>query len=267
MKISIIICFYKRLDYLKYCIDSFRNQAMDFNELIIADDGSDDPVVSKIKEIRSGYNFPIIHAWHPRDGSRRAACRNNGIRHASGDYLIFLDTDFLVLPDFVKTHKKLAKSGSFVAGSCKYLDEQQTKVILSAKISDAILESTYQRIPEDQIIKQHHEFIKLNVFRQFRIPGAFPKFGGHFSAYKEDIEHINGYDENFVGWGGEDIDVSIRMSKAGFKGCSAIRDARALHLWHLKDVVHWKEGPNIEYVHRKNIPFYCENGLVKKQRT
>jgi hypothetical protein len=80
------------------------------------------------------------------------------------------------------------------------------------------------------------------------------------------MEYINGYDENFIGWGGEDEDMACRLEIAGFQGYSIMKDARLLHLWHPKALgnKHWKEGPNINYLNRRNIPFFCENGLKKK---
>jgi len=80
------------------------------------------------------------------------------------------------------------------------------------------------------------------------------------------MEAINGYDENFVGWGGEDEDISLRMVKAGYRGYSVIREAKVLHLWHPKELggKHWKEGSNVDYLYRENIPSFCENGLTKK---
>ena len=79
------------------------------------------------------------------------------------------------------------------------------------------------------------------------------------------MEYINGYDENFVGWGGEDEDITLRMIKAGFRGKSVIPTARLLHLWHPNELGtrSWQEGSNVDYLYRKNIPVYCANGLKK----
>ena len=91
-------------------------------------------------------------------------------------------------------------------------------------------------------------------------------FGGHFSAYRRDIEAVNGYDEKYVGWGAEDQDFALRMVLSGSRGTSVIRTARVLHLWHPREMgkKHWKEGVNVEYFRRKEIPVFCENGLVKR---
>lgn len=264
--ISIIICFYERLEYLRRCLDSLKICFKDFDEVVLTDDGSSEATVRRLKKMITDYEFPINHVWQPKKGFRAAAARNNGIRNARGDYLVFLDCDFLVLPDAIKHHLRAAKPGRFVVGHCKYLTEDQSNRVLNENISQELLENLYQQIPEKEIIKNHRRFIKRTVLLRLHL--ASPRkqsSGGHFSIYRKDIEYVNGYDENFVGWGGEDEDLGIRLVKAGVYGRSAIRCARTLHLWHPKEIgnKHWKEGPNIEYFKRKNIPFFCENGLKK----
>jgi glycosyltransferase involved in cell wall biosynthesis len=266
MKVSIIVCFYEKINYLKCCFDALQLCSKDFDEVIVADDGSSDDVAGQVRKFISSYNFPIIHAWHPREGARRSATRNNGIRHSGGDYLVFLDADFVVLPGTIKSHLEVARPGSFVAGRCKYTTEEQTKRLLSNNITNELLESLYSKLPDKPIYREHREFVRYAFLKKLRFVGARKlQFGGHFSIYRKDIEAVNGYDENFIGWGGEDQDMALRLVMAGFEGISAIRKARVLHLWHPHELgnKHWKEGPNIEYFQRKNVPFFCENGLIK----
>ena len=265
--ISLIILFYERLKHLKCCLDSLQFCSKDFDEVIITDDGSSEFTVNKVKNILSGYDFPIKHVWQPKKGFRAAAARNNGIRHAKGDYLIFFDCDFLVLPQTVKSHIKASKRGRFVAGSCKYLTENQSTKILNSTISQSLIEKLYQQLPEQEIIKEHHRYIKRSILIRLGLANVRKQsLGGHLSIHRKDIEHVNGYDENYVGWGGEDEDLGIRLVKAGVYCKSAIPYAKVLHIWHPKEIgnKHWKEGPNINYFKRKIIPFYCENGLNKK---
>ncbi|MGD0170283.1 MAG: glycosyltransferase, partial [Smithella sp.] len=268
MKTSIIVCFYEKLGYLKCCLDSLKSSSDDFDEVVIADDCSSINVVNEIKKYIQDYPFPIIHAWHFREGARRAACRNNGIRHAQGDYLIFFDADFAILPGTVQSHIDAAKPGWFAAGRCKYATEEETKHIFSESISTELLEQIYKELPEERILKEHHEFIRYGILRKLRLASARKQtFGGHFSIHKKDIEAVNGYDENYVGWGGEDQDIAMRLVMAGFRGTSVIKSARVLHLWHPKEIgdKHWKECANTEYYFRKNPSIYCENGLIKKR--
>ena len=264
--ISVIIPFYERLAHLRCCLDALRNCSNDYHEVIVTDDGSRERTVSYLKDMTSRYPFPIRHVWQPRAGFRVAATRNNGIRHAKGEYLIFLDCDLLVLEDSIKHHRRLAKPGTFVAGHCKYLTEDQSAKVLQSGVSSGLLEGLYRDSADKEITKQHRRFIKRTMLMRLHLVGAKKQsLGGHFSIHRKDIEYVNGYDENFVGWGGEDEDLGIRLVKAGIYGRSGIRDARALHMYHPKELgeSHWTEGPNVEYFTRRNRPFYCKNGLTK----
>lgn len=264
--ISIIISFYERLDHLRCCLDSLRHCSKEFDEVIITDDGSSEATVARLENLIGHYPFSVRHIWQPKNGFRVAAARNNGIRHARGNYLVFLDSDFLVLSDTIRAHLRLAEPGRFVAGHCKYLDEHETKKILQSDISPDFSERLYTHLSEKEIIRQHRRFIKRTVLMKLHLMGPRKQsLGGHLSIHLKDIKSINGYDENYVGWGGEDEDLGIRLIKAGIYGRSAIRYARALHLWHPKEIgeKHWQQGPNIHYFKRKDVPFYCKNGLEK----
>ena len=265
--VSIIISFYERIEHLRHCLDSLKFSKDFFDEVVITDDGSGEETVILLKEMIPHYNFTIHHVWQPKNGFRVAAARNNGIRYAKGEYLIFFDSDFLILPGTIEHHLQMAKSGKFVAGHCKYLDEEQTKSVFNSNMSPEFLENLYVGLPQKEIIKSHRRFIKRTIL--FRLHMKSPRkqsLGGHFSIFRKDIERVNGYDENFQGWGGEDEDLGIRLVRAGIYGRSAIRYAKILHMWHPREMgtKHWKDGPNIKYFTRENVDFFCKNGLIKK---
>ena len=231
--VSVIVAFYERLGHLKCCLDALALCAKDFDEVVITDDGSKEETVKGLKEMIAGYPFPIIHVTHPKEGFRLSATRNNGIRHSHGDYLIFLDCDFAVLPGTIRCHLELAKPGRFVAGSYKYLTEERTSLLLHSTVTPDLLERLYQELPEEEIVIQHRRFARRSLLMRLHL--ASPRkqsLGGFFSVYKKDIEFINGYDEDFVGWGGEDEDMGVRLVAAGIYCTSAIRYAKALHVWH-----------------------------------
>ncbi len=261
-----MIPFYERLEHLRCCLDSLRSCSPDFDEVVVTDDGSSEQTVHRLREIIRRYTFPIRHIWQPRQGFRVAAARNNGIRQARGNYLIFIDSDIMFLPGAVKAHRRLAKQGRFVAGHCKYLTEEQSARVLQSSTSPSLLELLYRGSSDREIKKQHRRFIKRTFLMRLRLASPQKQsLGGHFSLHRRDIECVNGYDENFVGWGGEDEDLGIRLVRAGILGRSAIRYARALHVLHPKELgdMHWTKGPNIEYFENENRPIFCENGLIK----
>jgi glycosyltransferase involved in cell wall biosynthesis len=269
MKASIIICFYNRINLLPYLLDSLRTSAKLFNEVILADDGSDQAVVDEITALIKKYDFPIVHAWHPRDGARRAATRNNGIRAATGDYLIFADADLVLLPGNIKAHIENAEKGKFLIANCKYTTKEHLSQLVSEGYSDTLVQEIYNQISEERIIKESRR-LKRNLFmRKLGLISAEKvTFGGHFSAFKQDIYTVNGYDESFTGWGGEDVDFSMRMGMAGFKGKSLIGLAKVLHIWHPSEmgVAHWKDGGNAVYLKNKEKKYFCENGIENQGR-
>jgi len=264
--VSVIVSFYERLGHLKCCLDALTACAGDLDEVVIADDGSGEDTVRKLTEMIPSYPFPVVHAWHPKDGFRLAAARNNGVRRSRGEYLVFLDCDFAVLPGTIRCHRDHAKRGRFVAGICKYLPEEPTRLLMEEGAAPGRLEELYDSLPDRPIAREHGKFVRYSLL--IRLGLANPRkqrCSSHFSIHRDDMESINGYDENFVGWGGEDEDLAYRMVTSGLRGTSVIPGARTLHLWHPQELGgrHWKEGANIPYLMRKDIPPFCGNGLVK----
>lgn len=94
MKFSIIIPTYNRAAFLPKAIESVLNQTYTDWELIIVDDGSTD----NTREVVSQYNDERITYIYQQNAERSAA-RNNGINHAKGDYVCFLDSDNVMLPN------------------------------------------------------------------------------------------------------------------------------------------------------------------------
>lgn len=261
---SIIICFHERLTHLKHCLDSLRLSQNDFDEVIISDDGSSAETVKNLHVLIANYDFPVRHVWQEKQGFRVAAARNNGIRNTTGDYLIFFDCDFLILPGTVREHLNRARKKHFVAGNCKYLDERQTATVFEEGISAELLVKLYDSLSEENLRREQKKFNRRTwLMRLHLISAKKQSLGGHFSIHREDIEYINGYDENFVGWG-EDEDLGIRLVMAGIYCISAIDSARILHAWHPREQksADWRSGVNLEYFYREQIPIFAKNGLL-----
>jgi glycosyltransferase involved in cell wall biosynthesis len=264
--VSIIVCFYERLDHLRCCLDSIQLSSEYFDEVIITDDGSCETTVSELKKIIQSYDFPVRHIWQEKKGFRNAAARNNGIRHAKGDYLIFFDCDFLVLPQTIPQHLKRAKLGKFIAGGYKNMDEATTQEAFHTTLTADFINGLDVRLPERPLIKTHRRFIKRTLLMRLRLAAPQKQsLGGHFPTPQPAREPENGTDQNWGGGGGEDEDLGIRLVRAGIHCRSAIRHAKVLHLWHPPAITdrRWQEGPNIQYFNRKEIPVFCINGLQK----
>lgn len=100
MKYSFIIASYNRLEEVKELITSI--DALDYPqdsfELIISDDGSTDGTVDYLRTQSFGYAFQLL--TQPNKGP--GAARNHGMEYARGDYFLFIDSDCILTPDYLR---------------------------------------------------------------------------------------------------------------------------------------------------------------------
>ena len=87
-KVSIIIPVYNTEKYIKQCIDSIINQTYKNIEIIIVNDGSTDKTEKILREYN---NSNIIYIEQSNKGVSSA--RNNGLKLATGKYVVFIDSD------------------------------------------------------------------------------------------------------------------------------------------------------------------------------
>lgn len=94
--ISVVIPFYNREDTLSYCIDSVLNADYDNLEVILVDDGSTDrsSVIGRDYSARDSR----IH-YYRQQNSGVSSARNVGLINASGEWVTFIDSDDIVLPN------------------------------------------------------------------------------------------------------------------------------------------------------------------------
>ncbi len=104
--VSVIVPVYKVEEYLKRCLDSLCSQSLGDIEILLIDDASPD-CCGKICEDFAKTD-PRIRVFHQPENKGLSAVRNEGIKHASGDYLMFVDSDDYVHEDFCKKAYKCA---------------------------------------------------------------------------------------------------------------------------------------------------------------
>jgi len=98
-KVSVILPIYNVEQYIAEAINSVLAQTYTNFELLAIDDGSTDRSI----EICQQFTDPRIKIIHQRNRGL-AGARNTGIRHAQGEYLAFLDSDDLWLPEKLEKH-------------------------------------------------------------------------------------------------------------------------------------------------------------------
>ena len=92
-KVSVIIPFYSHLDWLFEAMESVFAQTYQNYEVILVNDGSKEDMTDFLNK----YGDRITYLYQENAGP--AAARNNGIRHAMGDYIAFEDSDDVWLPE------------------------------------------------------------------------------------------------------------------------------------------------------------------------
>lgn len=253
---------------LKRCIEALALNGSLIDEVIVSDDGSSEGELAEIKRAASLFPGSVKIVGQEDRGYRLAAARNNGFRNVSGDYIISIDCDIIMLPGAVDAHLRNAGKGRFLAGNRALAQPEATAVILERGCDKTLLEEAWAGAGRLHLKKAHRQFVKNSFLRKIGLAKRHkPKIlGCHFSLFKEDLESVNGFDENYEGWGLEDDDLAMRLHMAGVKGRSVILEARALHLWHESvqsmpaDI---GECSNYNYFKRQNVPVKCVNGLVQ----
>jgi len=120
-KVSVVIPTYNRARFLCEAINSVLNQTFRDFEVIVVDDGSTDNTA----ELLSRYSDSIHYVRQDHRG--RSHARNCGIQLARGEYIAFLDSDDIWLPDKLERQMTLFKEDpdfGLVHGAVEVIDEE-----------------------------------------------------------------------------------------------------------------------------------------------
>lgn len=169
--ISIIVPVYGVEKYLRQCVDSVLAQTYSNWELILVDDGSPDACPQICDEYSAA--DPRIRVIHQSNGGVSVA-RNSGISHSSGEYIIFIDSDDKVHPEYIADLYRMAVDLSvdvacvdFISSENSYIKKisSENKVFSGVDFCRRIL---YQNViginpsPWGKLIKS--EFLTDNFF-------------------------------------------------------------------------------------------------------
>ena len=263
MKTTVIVTVYNRPAMLIACLRALALTPQRVDEVVVSDDGSSADNVRRMQAAFLDLPFPVRYVRQEDRGYRLAAARNNALRQATGDYIISLDCDILLLPEAVIAHTRLARRGWFLAANRACVGALETEEALQQAMHPRLLEVLWEDADRRHLRRAHFQFQRNVWLRRFGLAKRHkPKIlGCHFSIFREDIERVNGFDEAYVGWGLEDDDFSMRLHKAGVRGRSLILEADALHFWHPSVASRPAASPNLAYFRRREVPAFCVQGL------
>lgn len=212
MTTALLISTYNWPEALELVLKSALVQSIHSTEIIIADDGSKEDTKLLIEQFRQKTNIPIHHIWQEDFGFRKSKILNKAIAQTTADYIIQVDGDCIMHENFVEDHLKAAQNGVYIYGSrVNILPDFVADVFVKKQIIFNFFSKEIKNKTRSLRIPFLSEFYKIH-------DGISKKFRGcNVSYWRNDFIAVNGYNENFEGWGREDSDLAIRLGNNGVK--------------------------------------------------
>lgn len=258
---------YKDVEALHCVLAGLARQTERSFEVIVTEDG-DDPAVADYVATRAPQQLELHHLTQADQGFRKTRAVNRAIAGARSDYVIFLDGDCIPHCRFVERHLFHAEPERICTAR---------RVYLGPKTSAAIRREPEAIVPLENRLTFLRRAIPLHLdgVRNFEL--GFPSdflhrlvknrqlgiMGCNFSCYKEDIERINGYNEDLPGIGGEDDDLEWRFNGLGMYTKNIKFQATTYHLYHASRRQDTEVNLAISRRNRANKVYICQNGIRK----
>lgn len=258
--LAVIVTTFERPQHLRRSLASIASQGRVTGgfELIVCDDGSQDGTARLVTDFAADVGFPVSFITHPHAGFQPGRCRNDGVGSSVAPYLVFCDGDCVLPPGHLAAHAAAARRSTVLLGEPCYLDETLSTQVSVERIRTGNLLATVPRSVRlrSTISTSFHRYRRRRKL-----------YSGFFSLWREDLERINGFDENFTGWGCEDDDLGLRLRRSGVRSASIMASTRSFHLWHPRHpsrTPRWRDGSNVAYFERRLRLTRCLNGLSKR---
>lgn len=245
LKCSIVIPYYKNREPLIHTLNSLRDQSFSSSqfEVIVVDDGESD---AGLKEALHVFDCSFDLKYYSYENNRGSAfARNFGSSTASGEIIIFLDSDQVVKQDFIEQHVKFFEHIPH--------DKQVLQIGLRNEISDVL-------IANELSIHANSLDARFSIFERYsenmqRLRGAWHIcFSHNISLRKATLTELGGFDEEiFQGWGLEDSEFAYRLQKNNVK---IVYNPNIL-VYHISHELHWNSLHGYELWNR-NLSAFCE---------
>lgn len=256
--VDLIISTYNNASSVKQIISLIEEGSVLPSSIHVTDDGSNSENRKIIENHLNRIEIPSFYHWHIDRGFRKSKILNQGILNCKSEYIVFLDGDCLPHKHFISDHLKLAEEGCFIQGRRCFVRESEVpnllnnkttlrRLILSGKVS-GLLKSI--RLPRPVVRKNNSMYGLL---------------GCNLAVWKKDLLLVNGFDEDYEGWGREDSDLGARLYNLGLQRKIVYGRAVVYHLNHPEN-----NRDNLQENNRKlnetikSGKIRCANGIVKE---
>lgn len=258
MNIDVIISTYNNSKAIIQILARLSTGSILPNSVAIADDGSNKSSTDQIKSFIEAIDLKNHYHWQEDLGFRKSKILNEAIKDSEAEYIVFLDGDCLPHEHFVKDHIAMAERGYFVQGRRCFIDEDCVPQLLNAKTSlsklifsgkvSGLLKSARFPLP----------IIKLNT-------SMYGLLGCNLGIWRDDLITVNGFDEDYEGWGREDSDLGARLYNYGLKRKMVYGRAVVYHLNHpenSRDKLNTNDQRLEDTLKSKRTR--CSNGIIKE---
>ncbi len=215
MKLSVIIVNYNVKYFLEQCLHSVRKASAGVScEVFVVDNNSVDGSVQMVRE-----KFPEVHLIANHDNVGFSKANNQAIRKSSGEYVLLLNPDTVVEDDtftkvvaFMDAHPDAGGLGvKMVDGKGNFLPESKRGLPTPAVAFYKIF-GLSRLFPKSKTFGKYHlSYLDKDQTHEVDI------LSGAFMLMRRSVLDITGLlDESYFMYG-EDIDLSYRIIKAGYK--------------------------------------------------
>ena len=259
MKVALLISTYNWSEALDLVLKSALSQSILPDEIIIADDGSKEETKSLINKFQNKSTIPILHIWQEDKGFRKSKILNKAIATSESDYIIQIDGDCILHNKFIEDHINQVSNNTYLYGSRVNILPEYVSAILNLK---TIRFSFFSKGIKNRTRTLHIPILS-KCYKKHN--GISKKFRGcNVSFWRKDFIDINGYNEDFEGWGREDSDLVIRLGNKGIFSKRLRYAGIVYHIYHTTNSKHNFELNNKiqnETIAKKTI--WTDNGLDK----
>ena len=264
VQVSVILSIFDQPNAFTYSLLGYTRQTFKDFEVVIADDGSDEETRAIVERFKKEGAYPVKHVWQENKGYRRSKIANEAVKISEGKVILLSDGDCIPNQDFVGTHAKAWRPGGFCVGGYVRLSADYCKTLTEANVRAGEYEGQFTKGDKWRFFMTHIKGKVGVVFGNIKKPKVY---GCNISAGRDVFVGVNGYDENFDGFGKEDSDLRNRFRRFGAKPVSLWGKA---WVYHVDDVIDPKirqrripRRKNPDYYHRADVPVKCVNGIEK----
>ena len=226
-RLALIINTWNQADYLRRVLDAVARQTSSPEEVVLADDGSDDDTGKIFSEWAGRQTIAAHHVTQQHEGFRRSRILNQAIAKSNSDYLVFLDGDTVPHPKFIFDHRGLAQPGVFIQGHRALIEKRAAAWFGRNDFNSDRRRALWQW----QISGLKNAFRWPRPWLRHR-QDLHGIRGCNLGIWREHLVQVNGYNEAFVGWGREDSELAVRLMNCQVERVDVRGWALCFHLWH-----------------------------------